>query len=198
MIIVIATHNPGKQKEMLSLLKKESTHTFQTLKDFDTYIEPPETGTSFEENAQQKALFYGKKLQRPTIAEDAGIILDAFPNKLGVHTRRDIPHTDDIQWLEKFLDLLISQKNRRATFYSCYAYYNPHTQTLQTYQGELSGIIAEFPQTPIEKGIPASSVFIPDGHDCVLSSLSLSERKRISHRGKAGKKMAQFLSQLPE
>ena len=194
--ILIATGNEGKRKEMLEVLGKLSGLTFLSLRDFPEIEDPQETGVTFEENALQKALFFGKMFDVPTIGEDSGLLLEAFPDKFGVRTRREFEHADDQEWLRLFLELLEKTENRRATFYSASAFFDPFTEEKHTELGTCSGIIAEFPQTPLEPGIPVSAVFIPDGHDMVYSAMGREEKNKISHRGWSMRKMSEFLKSL--
>lgn len=194
MEILIATTNEGKKKGMIEALGSIDGCTFKTLKDFNPIEDREETGQSFEENAFQKAEYYAHKTGCITLAEDAGITLEAFPNKFGVHTKRTISNTaDDNEWLSKFLDIIMPEKNRNATFHSHYVLYDPQTKKHYTTSGTLSGILVDFPQAPLEKGIPLSSLFIPHNEDEVILNLSPRKRKKISHRGKAGVLMAQIL-----
>jgi len=191
--ILIATGNEGKRKEMLEVLGKLSDMTFLSLRDFPDIDDSEETGKDFEENALQKALFFGKVFDVPTIGEDSGLILEAFPDKFGIRTRREFAHADDQEWLRLFLELLGKTENRRATFYSASAFFDPFTEETYTALGTCSGTIAEFPQTPLEPGIPVSAVFIPDGYDLVYSAMKREEKNKISHRGGAMRKMSEFL-----
>ncbi len=194
--ILIATGNEGKRKEMLEVLGKLPDLTFLSLRDFPEIDDPHETGATFEENALQKALFFGRVFDVPTIGEDSGLVLEAFPEKFGVRTRREFPKVNDQEWLRLFLELLGKEENRRAIFYSASAFFDPFTEETHTELGTCSGIIAEFPQAPLEPGIPVSAVFIPDGYDLVYSAMGREEKNKISHRGWSMRKMSEFLKTL--
>ncbi len=194
--ILIATGNKGKKKEMLSFFKGIEGIEFLSLNDFPEIEEPDENEKTFEENAIVKAKYFAGKFNIPTLGEDSGIKLSAFPEKFGVKTKREIKAKDDIEWLTKFLKLLEGKENRNATFYSAIAYFDPQTKTEKTFLGKTSGIITEFPQTPLEHGIAVSSVFIPDGSEMVYSAMTKSEKNKVSHRGKSVKKMGEFLKKV--
>jgi XTP/dITP diphosphohydrolase len=164
--ILIATGNPGKKKEIL------------------------------EAHAILKAEYYGKKTGQLTIAEDSGLILGAFPNKFGLKTKREIKAKDDIEWLRFFLDMLEHESDRTATFYSAFGVYNPETKKSFSVLGTTSGEIVDFPAAPIEKGIPVSAVFRPDGELDVYSAMSKKKKNEISHRGKAAKKLMEYLKTI--
>lgn len=194
--VLIATGNQGKKRELLDFFGKNFSDQFISLKDLPDsahWIEPEENGQSFEENALIKARFFGQKSQLPTLGEDSGLILEAFPEKFGLKTKREIDAKDDMDWITQFLDLLDGEENRRATFYSAIALFDPKYQNFFSVLGVSSGVITEFPQAPLEKGIPVSSVFIPDGRDVVFSAMKKSEKNNVSHRGQSATKMLKIL-----
>lgn len=195
--ILIATTNEGKKKHMVEGFRNLKEIDFLSLKDFPSIEDLEETGETFEENALQKAKYYANKFNIPTIGEDSGIIVEAFPQKFGIKTRREFgENVSDMEWLTKFLDILKDETNRNATFISTMTYYDPKTKITHTVQGFVEGSITEFPQTPIQKGIPASSIFLPNGSEEVHGALSVEEKKKYSHRGISCKKMEAFLKKL--
>jgi XTP/dITP diphosphohydrolase len=197
MEILIATTNQGKKQHMIEGFKDLKDIEFLSLIDFPPVDDVEETGTTFEQNALQKAQYYAQKFNIPTLGEDSGILVDAFPQKFGIKTRREFgENVSDMEWLTQFLELLKDQTNRKALFVSTITYYDPQTETRHTVQGQISGIITEFPQIPIQKGIPASSIFIPEGSDVVHGAMTKAQKNKFSHRGIACQKMAEFLQKL--
>lgn len=184
--ILIATGNVGKKKEILECLEAFNDKVeFKILSDLDPVSEPEENGSTFEANAQIKAEYYGRAFQLPTIAEDSGFILQALPDMFGLNTRRQFMAKDDMDWLTQFLDLVVPLENRQASFYSSLAFYYPATDKTEVVLGSCAGEIVDFPQAPIEKGIPVSAVFQPNGFDEVFSALPKALKNKVSHRGKA-------------
>jgi len=196
MQILIATGNQGKKKELLEGFGPLPNIEFLSLKDFEPAEEPEEDGLSFQENALIKAKYYAQKHNIVCLGEDSGLILEAFPEKFGLKTRREIQARDDVHWLEQFLEMLEGRDDRGATFYSSIAWYDPATEKSFVVEGQTEGEITEFPQAPLEKGIPVSAVFIPQGLDRVYSAMTKQEKNSLSHRGKAVKQMAEFLKNL--
>ena len=191
--IVIATTNQGKAKEMQLFFSNLSDIKWKTLSDFDVLEEPEETGETFESNATLKAQYYGDSLKLPVIAEDSGLILSAFPDMFGLNTRRELKAKDDHDWLDQFLALTRDETNRDATFYSAIAFYEPENKTEKVVLGESAGEIVDFPQSPIEAGIPVSSVFLPEEADEVFGAMDKETKAEFSHRGRAAAQMADFL-----
>ncbi len=197
MKILIATGNQGKLKELIegfSLFGAAENIEFLSLNDFSQdFGEPEESGGNYAENALIKAKYFAEKTGLPTIGEDSGLELEAFPDKFGLKTKREIPAKNDHEWLEKFLEMLANQDNRRATFFSAIAFFDPEKSCEKIVVGQTSGIITQNPETELEKGIPVSAVFKADGENKVFSALSKEEKNKISHRGKAVKMMSEFL-----
>ena len=83
--IVVATNNAGK----LAMIKDIfSAFRILSLKDLECFVEPEETGETFEENAILKAKFYHENLNEICIADDAGICVPVLNNFPGVRTKR--------------------------------------------------------------------------------------------------------------
>lgn len=169
---------------------------FQLLTDFPSVDEPEEDEDTFEKNALLKARYFGDRFGVPTIGEDSGIILEAFPDKFGLRTRRELNAKTDEEWLAQFMALMQNQENRRATFYSAMGFYDPNKNIDQVFLGATSGTILEDLAAPIEKGIPISAIYVPEGCDKAFSEMSKEEKNAVSHRGKSAMMMREWLGQL--
>ncbi len=215
MRILIATHNKGKLSEILEVLGG-LPHEFVSLAELGITEDVEETGVTHEENALIKARFFQGKTGLPTIAEDSGIYVDAFPGDFGVYTRRwkGLHAASDEQWIAHFLEEIakIPSEKRTAKFVCCAAFIDaqnvfPHSpsdalekngvfegrEAPIIVQGETSGIITEKLLAPLKPGIPISSCFIPDGFDTVYAALSIEDKNKISHRGKAMHRLEKIL-----
>ncbi|MFA7682524.1 MAG: non-canonical purine NTP pyrophosphatase, partial [Candidatus Peribacteraceae bacterium] len=87
MQLLIGTNNAGKVIEISEVLSGLELD-LKTPKDFGIQEQPEETGTTFKENAVQKAQHFYSAARMPTIADDSGIIVEALEDELGLHTRR--------------------------------------------------------------------------------------------------------------
>ena len=194
--ILIATGNPGKKKEMLVCFASlKHSFEFLSLSDFPTIEEPIEDGVTFEANALIKAQYYANKFNTPTIGEDSGLIVSAFPGKFGVHTRRTIEAKDDMGWLTVFLEMMMSVDDKSAEFFSALAFVDPAEKAEKVFLGNTKGEIVDFPQTPLEPGVPISAVFIPAGHDEVFSAMTKAQKSKVSHRGNAAGQFCEWILQ---
>ncbi len=193
--ILLATGNKGKAQEILDFFE-HTPFDFDLLSDFPPVPEPEETGNTFEANALLKAKYFGGRFRVPTLAEDAGLILDAFPEKFGLKTRREIQAATDVEWMERFMEIMKEVEDRKATFFSSIAFYDPAKNIQKIVSGRTSGIILKELNAPMEEGIPISAVFLPEGYDRVYSAMSKSEKNAVSHRGKAARSMQDFLNEI--
>lgn len=204
MDILIATGNVGKFAEISEFLgdnlvshSGKKIHLL-SLKDVQILSNDcEETGDTFEENARQKAEYFFQKTGLPILAEDSGIEVDALKGELGVQTRRwgAGEHASDQEWIDFFLDRMKGEGNRNARFFcSACLYFSP--ENFHIFSGSCEGSVLQKSSVPLQKGIPLSSYFVPEGKNEVFSVLSKGEKTKISHRGMAMKKVQKFLLDL--
>ena len=186
MKLLFATTNQGKLKEGQALLS-ESGIDLLSLVDFPQLfdLDVDETGDTFEENAFIKAKTYGDLAKTWTIAEDAGLVVSALPNQLGVKSARFAPTSQERN--EKLIKVLEDKEDRSAQFVSVFCLYDPQTQTACYFRGEIKGQIA----TKIQggTGFDYDFVFMPEGFDQTFSQLGKEIKNSISHRHQALEKL---------
>lgn len=201
MKILVATHNGGKLREILEVVG-DLPAEFVSLKDIGISEDVEETGATHEENALLKAKFYHSKTGLPTIGEDSGIYVDAFPGDFGVYTRRwkGLHAAGDDEWIRVFLEEIakIQPEKRTARFVCCAAYYPGAAAQPIMVRGETTGIITAELRAPLIPGIPISSCFIPDGYSQVYAALTVSQKNVVSHRGKALSELKQKLAVIEQ
>ncbi|PIQ77279.1 non-canonical purine NTP pyrophosphatase [Candidatus Peregrinibacteria bacterium CG11_big_fil_rev_8_21_14_0_20_46_8] len=192
MKLLIATHNVGKLSEMVEVLGSLPIEIL-SLNDLNLHDDVEETGETHEENALLKAKFFAEKSGLPTLGEDSGVYVDAFPGELGVQTRRweGLHHATDAEWVEYFLNKMEGESNRNARFVSVAAFVSGGEEKF--FRGETLGTITHTLEAPLKKGIPVSSCFRPEGSDKVYAALSPHEKNQLSHRGKAMHQVYEFL-----
>ena len=201
--ILIATTNKGKLREFKELFKELEVEII-SLEDFEEKIEVVEDRQTFLENAIKKAKEYALFYNIPTIAEDAGLEIEELGRFPGVYSARffafkefggeePIQESADKANIMKVLRLMEGKENRKARFVSNVVFYNPDNFGLWT-EGYLYGKIAEKPQG--EKGFGYDPIFIPEGYSVTLAQLDIEEKNRISHRGKAVRKLLELLKKI--
>ncbi|KKI92275.1 nucleoside-triphosphate diphosphatase [Bacillus sp. SA1-12] len=194
--IIIATKNQGKVKEFEALLSPLGFH-IQSLLDYPDSIDVEETGTTFEENAILKAEAISKSYQRMTIADDSGLAIDYLGGRPGIFSARYAgPAKDDQDNINKVLEELSGVKSledRSARFICALALSIPGQQT-KTVVGTCEGYISMERQG--ENGFGYDPIFIVEGLNKTMASISKEEKNRISHRAEAIKKIVEVIKQF--
>ncbi len=191
--LLIGTSNLGKVREISEALDGLGL-SFLSLKDIpDLGKQPEEHGRTYADNALIKARFYSAS-GHPTLADDSGIHIDALEGELGVQTRRwgAGPDASDEEWITFFLDRMKSEKNKNARFVCALAYIDAKGHEY-LFEGECRGMITEELEADYLPGLPISACFKPEGFDKVFSALTLEDKNRVSHRGRAVNAFREYL-----
>ena len=185
--LVIATSNPGKFREIMEVMHDVPFEVVSS-KDLNLNNDVVEDGDTYELNARKKVEHYFGQTGFLTLAEDSGIVVDALAGELGVKTRRwgAGENATDEEWIDYFLDVMkdVPDEKRTARFICCAALMDRDGK-IQIFNGVTEGILTHELQAPIYRGLPISSCFKPQGFDKVYAALSIDEKNRVSHRGKA-------------
>lgn len=192
MILVLATRNEGKIREIMAALDLEGL-VFRSLADYPELPEIEEDGDTFTENALKKARFVSRRLRLPALADDSGLMVDALDGAPGVFSARfSGPGATDRRNNEKLLSLLegVQEEKRTARFVCSLIYCDPEGRTLET-QGICEGRIALAPKG--DHGFGYDPVFFLPEWGKTMAELPLEIKNRISHRGQALKKMRDLL-----
>jgi len=195
MDILIATRNPGKFHEIKELMSVLNA-VFVSLDDVGAVGDFEETGETFEENALGKARFFAMQTGMTTVADDSGVFINALSNELGVKTRRWGAGKDasDEEWLAYFMNRMNEEEDRQARFVCAAALVQSGSEEI--FIGETHGLITHELESPIQAGIPLSSVFRPQGCDKVYTALTTEEKNQLSHRGSAFNQLITHLSNV--
>jgi len=182
MTLVIATTNPGKTVEIRDLLEGFPIH-IKNLGDFGPIPPVEEDGDTFDDNAYKKASFVAKVLGLPALADDSGLVVDALGGAPGVYSARYAgENATDEQRYTKLLDEMKGQTNRNATFECVISIAVPPGPAL-TYEASCEGLITEEPAG--DGGFGYDPVFYYPPLKKTFGQLTLEEKGRVSHRGKA-------------
>lgn len=188
MKIVFATNNPNKLAEIRQLMPKGIV--ILSLKDIDCFEELPETSDTLEDNAAQKAFYVFDNYVQNCFADDTGLEIDALDGRPGVYSARyaglECKPEDNIQ---KILGEMKGELNRDASFRTIISLVIDGKEF--QFEGKVEGQIT--PEKWGEKGFGYDPIFLPDGHENSFAQMSMEEKSAISHRGKAVKKLIQFL-----
>lgn len=191
MKIAVATKNQGKLKEFKELASNsdyEFIHLPENIVDL-----PPETGSSFYENALIKAQFVSKELGIPAIGDDSGLEVDALEGKPGIYSARySESGTDQDNCLKLLKDMEPYEDNLRSARFRCCLVGYFEGMIIKSY-GSLEGDIAtEFKGS---RGFGYDPIFITK-NGSHLAELSKKEKNKISHRSEAFKEILKELDKL--
>jgi XTP/dITP diphosphohydrolase len=187
---VLATHNPGKLKEMSAILADLGVEVASP-KDIGIEVDVEETGTTFAENAMLKAKAICKASNLPAIADDSGLCVDALNGGPGVYSARyGGEELDDRGRYTLLLNSMRGQTTRAAHFTCSIACAFPNGDTL-TAEGQVQGTIAFAPMG--DGGFGYDPVFFYPPLAKTFGQLTVEEKSKISHRGKA---LAEFSEKL--
>ena len=179
---VLATHNPGKLKEMGAILARFGVEVVSP-KDLGLTVEVEETGATFAENAMLKAKAICAAAQLPAIADDSGLCVDALNGGPGVYSARyGGEGLDDRGRYMLLLNNMRGQTTRAAHFACAIACAFPNGDTL-TAEGRCDGTIAFAPMG--EGGFGYDPVFFVPEKAKTFGQLTAEEKSAISHRGRA-------------
>lgn len=190
--ILLATHNPGKAKELQDLLPK-AWHIL-TLQDIQWTEDIPEPFFTFRENAQAKADTLFQHTGMPCIADDSGLEVDSLNGRPGVFSARYAGHgASGKENVDKLLEEMSDVQYRGARFVAVLAF-RTSASAINYFEGTVPGIIAY--QAKGTGGFGYDPVFIPDGFNHTFAELPVSLKNKISHRAQAVQKLIQFLNNL--
>ncbi len=184
--LVVATHNPGKLREIEALVEPAGL-TVVTAGSLGL-PEPEETGRTFAENATLKAIAAAIASGHPALADDSGVCVDALGGDPGVYSARWAGPTKDftaaMQRVEDGLRAAgaMTPEARGARFVAVLCLAWP-TGASTTFRGEVKGHMVWPPRG--ENGFGYDPMFVPDGYDRTYAEMATEEKKSMSHRALA-------------
>ena len=186
--IVFATNNAHKLEEVREMLGEE--YDIRSLDDIGCRVDIPETGSTFAENALQKAQFVKKYYGFDCFADDSGLEVDALGGAPGVHSARYATDGHDHAANNaKLLEELKGKTNRKADFRTVIAYVTSSGH--EFFEGRVDGRIAT--ELRGSEGFGYDPLFVPDGYDQTFAELGSETKNKISHRARA---VEQFVKSL--
>jgi len=190
MQLVFATNNENKLKEVQSLLPEYVK--LLSLEDIHCTEDIPETQPTIEGNAKQKADYIKTHYGYDCFADDTGLEVDALDGEPGVFSARYAgPERDSNANMDKLLEALHTISHRAAQFKTVIGLYL--NGTYHEFTGICKGEITKDKHG--DKGFGYDPIFRAIGYQQTFAELSLDEKNRIGHRGKAVNQLIFFLNQ---
>lgn len=184
--LVVASHNPGKVREILDLV---APHGLSVVSAGELgLLEPEETGVTFAENAALKAAAAARAAKLPALADDSGLEVEALGGAPGIYSARWAGASKDFSVaMRRVADELRARDawtvpGPAANFIAvlCLAWPNGETAI---FKGRVDGHLVWPPRGT--KGFGYDPMFVPDGHTVTFGEMEPNAKHAISHRARA-------------
>lgn len=189
---VLASHNAGKVRELHELFAGLSVRLRAA--EALNLPEPEERGTTFEANAEIKAVAAAMATGSTAIADDSGVAVHALAGEPGIHTGRWAGDGRDFDLarrrVQERLGALGSEVSRRATYICVLCVASPDGRT-QTFRGETFGTLVWPMRGDLGHGF--EPMFLPDGYAITYGEMTPQRRLRVNARAAAMRKLEEAL-----
>jgi XTP/dITP diphosphohydrolase len=185
--LVIASHNPGKVREIRELLAPFAL----TIKGADELglPEPEETGATFVDNALLKARASSQTSGHMALADDSGLVVHALDGAPGIYSARWAGPNKDFAFAMARVERELESKGARdfsAKFVCVLALAKPDGET-RTFEGEVHGHLVFPPRG--DKGFGYDPIFLADGMSETFGEIAPATKHGMSHRARAFKNL---------
>lgn len=185
--LVIASHNPGKVREIAALLEGYGLDVVSA-KELDL-PEPEETGTTFVMNAELKARAAADLSGLPALADDSGLCVEALNGDPGIFSARWAGERKDFGLAMQLVNdkvAAIDGASRDAHFICALALAWPDGH-VEWFEGRVDGTLVWPPRG--DRGFGYDPMFLPNGRSETFGEMDQDEKHRISHRADAFNQM---------
>jgi XTP/dITP diphosphohydrolase len=194
--LVIATHNPGKLREITALIEPLGIDCVGA--EELGLPEPEEIGNNFIDNADLKAREAADLSGLPALADDSGLCVDSLHGRPGIFSarwaedgdgRRDWMRAMERVWRE--LEGVGADASCDAHFVCALAIARPNDGQAENFEGRVDGRLVWPPRG--DKGFGYDPMFVPAGYDLTFGEMDPAQKHRISHRADAFRKLVGWL-----
>ncbi len=197
--LIIATHNPGKLREIKDLLAPLDIACVGAA-ELDL-PEPEEIGNTFVDNADLKAREAADLSGWPALADDSGLCVDALHGLPGIFSARWAEDADgNRDWMRAMehvwseLEAAGPDASHDAHFACALSLARPNDGMVESFEGRVDGTLVWPPRG--DKGFGYDPIFVPAGHEQTFGEMDPGEKHRISHRADAFRKLVSALRQV--
>lgn len=197
--VALASRNPGKLREIRSILVEAGVHVgVVPADDFPGWEAPSEDAPDYLGNALVKARSLASFSGIATLADDSGIEVDALGGEPGPRSARFAGEdATDQENLAKLIEVVRSVPlARRTARYRCVAVLVTPAGDESSSEGSVEGTLIT--EARGSGGFGYDPIFVPDGETRTIAELSSEEKDRISHRGKAFRGLVEALRAMLE
>ncbi len=183
-VLLLATTNRHKLEEYQSIFSNLPFRLL-SLNDIQPDMDVEETGTTFRENAELKALAYARVTGMLSLSDDSGLEIDALGGAPGIYSARFLGEGASYQ--ERFRAILEQLKGypmeQRTARFRCAITLAEPSGYHRSVEGVIEGVIAEGPRG--ENGFGYDPIFLVPEFGKTTAELTPEQKNRISHRGRA-------------
>lgn len=194
MRILLATTNLHKIREFKEIFKPLAHIDLISLNEFPDYVQPPEDGETFLENAKIKAVHAAENLSAWVLADDSGLCVPVLGGAPGVYSRRYAgTEATDFDNCKKLLHEMLPYNGlQRSAYYVCaLVLARPGGEVVKAVEGSCEGIILESGRG--RNGFGYDPLFLKHDYQKTFAELDESTKNQISHRKRAFDKLAFYL-----
>ena len=194
--LVIATHNPGKLREIAELIEPLGIACVGA--EELSLPEPEEIGNTFLDNADLKAREAADLSGLPALSDDSGMCVDALHGLPGIFSARWAEDADgNRDWMRAMervwtrLEAAGPDASRDAHFACALSLAWPNDGQIEGFEGRVDGTLVWPPRG--DKGFGYDPMFVPAGHEQTFGEMDPAEKHKISHRAQAFRKLVAAL-----
>ncbi|MCZ6862680.1 MAG: RdgB/HAM1 family non-canonical purine NTP pyrophosphatase [Alphaproteobacteria bacterium] len=183
--LVIASHNPGKVREIADLL---AGHAVKIVSAGALGLpEPVEDGESFAENAEIKALAAARATGLPALADDSGLCVDALAGEPGIHSARWAGVEKDFAAAMTRIEAALENENDRSAHFVCVLALAWPDLHVESFEGRAGGTLVWPPRG--RRGFGYDPIFLPAGYEITFGEMAPENKHAISHRADAFRRL---------
>jgi XTP/dITP diphosphohydrolase len=194
--LVIATHNPGKLREIADLIEPLGIKCLSAAE--LGLPEPEEIGNTFVDNADLKAREAADLSGLPALADDSGLCVDALHGAPGIFSARwaedEQGNRDWLRAMEKVwreVEAAGPDAGHDAHFACALAIAWPNDGQAENFEGRVDGTLTWPPRG--DKGFGYDPIFVPAGRDVTFGEMDPAQKHQMSHRADAFRKLVKAL-----
>ena len=194
--LVIATHNPGKLREIAALMEPLGIQCVGA--EELGFPEPEEIGNTFVDNADLKAREAADLSGLPALADDSGLAVDALHGMPGIFSARWAEDADgNRDWMRAMervwreTEATEPDAAPAARFVCALAIAWPNDGQAENFEGRVDGTLTWPPRG--DKGFGYDPIFVPVGHDVTFGEMEPTNKHRMSHRAEAFRRLVAAL-----
>ena len=194
--LVIATHNPGKLREIADLIESLGIKCVSAAE--LGLPEPEEIGNTFVDNADLKAREAADLSGLPALADDSGLCVDALHGAPGIFSARwaedEQGNRDWLRAMKKVwreVEAAGPDAGHDAHFACALAIAWPNDGQAENFEGRVDGTLTWPPRG--DKGFGYDPIFVPAGHEATFGEMDPAQKHQISHRADAFRKLVKAL-----